>query len=333
MMFGIDTFANPGLLWLLTGIIPLTVWYILKNNKQEPELKMSGLRPFRNQKPSLRVRLRHLLFVMRMLAVALMIFALARPQNEDSWRQTDSEGIDVMIALDISGSMLAEDFTPNRLEAAKDVAMDFTADRPDDRIGLVVFAGEAFTQCPLTTNHQELTRLFNQVDSDMLNSTGTAIGMGLATSVNRLKDSKAASKVVILLTDGVNNSGSVSPLTAGEIAKEFNVRVYTIGVGSEGTAPYPVRTAFGIQYRDQEVKIDEDVLQELASMTGGKYFRATDNEKLRQIYNEIDQLEKTIIKEKEYTNTEEKFFWFLFVAVILLMAEVFLRNTVFKQLP
>jgi len=330
---GIDTFANPGLLWLLTGIIPLTIWYVLRYDRQDPELKMSGLEAFRDQKPSLRIRLRHSLFVLRVLGIALMIVALARPQNEDSWKQTDTEGIDVMISLDISRSMLAEDLKPNRLEAAKDVALDFVADRPNDRMGLVVFAGEAFTQCPLTTNHKELTRLFAQADETMISSDGTAIGMGLATAINRLKDSNAASKVAILLTDGVNNSGTVSPGMAAEIAKEYNVRVYTIGVGSEGTAPYPVQTAFGIQYQNQEVKIDEGILKEISEMTGGKYFRATDNEKLRKIYDEIDQLEKTIIQEKKYTNVEERFFWFVLVAVMLLILEAVLRNTVFRQLP
>ncbi|MGC9331145.1 MAG: vWA domain-containing protein [Bacteroidales bacterium] len=332
MNLGIDTFANPEFLWLLIGLIPLIVWYVLKHNHYDPELKTSGLQAFVGYKHSWRIRFRHILFVFRILAVGLMLIALARPQKRDSWHQSDSEGIDIMMALDISGSMLAEDFKPNRLEAAKDIAMDFIADRPQDRIGLVIFAGESFTQCPLTTTHQELMRLFSAVNTDML-PDGTAIGNGLATSVNRLKDSKAASKVVILLSDGVNNSGSVSPLTAAEIAKKFDIRVYTIGVGSEGTAPYPVKTAFGTQYQNMEVKIDEEVLTEIAEMTGGQYFRATNEQKLKKIYEEIDKLEKTIIKEKKYTNTEERFFWFAFVAALLLIAEAILRYTLFKQLP
>jgi len=331
-MFGIDTFANPGLLWLLLLIVPVIVWYIIKLNNREPELKTSGLKAFSEHKPSLRTAMRHIMFVFRMLAVALMIIALARPQAKNSWRKEDSKGIDIMLSLDISKSMLAEDFTPNRLQAAEDVALDFIADRQNDRMGLVVFAGESFTQCPLTTNHNELTRLFNNVNSDML-SDGTAIGSGLATAVNRLKDSKAASKVVILLTDGVNNSGSVSPATAAEIAKTYNIRVYTIGVGSKGKARYPVQTPFGKQYQQVEVNIDEDILKEIAEMTGGKYFRATDNQKLKSIYKEIDKLEKTIIKEKKYTNTEEKFYWFLLISVILLLIENVLRYTIFKQIP
>ncbi|MFO7789614.1 MAG: vWA domain-containing protein [Bacteroidota bacterium] len=332
MNLGIDTFANPEFLWLLLGLIPFIVWYVMRYHRQEPELKTSGIGAFDNYKPSLRIRLRHMLFVFRILALSLMIVALARPQKQDTWHQSDSEGIDIVMALDISGSMLAEDFDPNRLEAAKDMATDFIADRPQDRIGLVIFAGESFTQCPLTTTHQELMRLFNQVNTEML-TDGTAIGNGLATSVNRLKDSKAASKVIILLSDGVNNSGAVSPLTAAEIAKKFDIRVYTIGVGSEGTAPFPVKTAFGTRYQNMEVKIDEEVLNEIADMTGGHYFRATDEQKLKRIYEEIDKLEKTIIQEKEYTDTEELFFWFIFAAVMLIIAEAVLRNTLFKQMP
>ncbi len=332
MNLGIDTFANPEFLWLLIGLIPLIVWYILKNHRCDPELKTSGLQAFHHYKPSWRIRFRHSLFVFRVLALALMIVALARPQKQDSWHQSDSEGIDIMMSLDISGSMLAEDFKPNRLEAAKDMAMDFIADRPQDRIGLVIFAGESFTQCPLTTTHQELMRLFGQVNTEML-TDGTAIGNGLATSINRLKDSKAASKVIILLSDGVNNSGEVSPLTAADIAKKFDIRVYTIGVGSEGTAPFPVKTAFGTRYQNMEVKIDEAVLAQIAEMTGGQYFRATDEQKLRKIYEEIDKLEKTIIKEKKYTSTEERFFWFALIAALLLIAEAILRNTLFKQMP
>lgn len=331
-MFGIDDFANKGLLWLMLVIIPLTVWYVLRHKKQHAEMKISGLQAFGSRPETARVILRHSVFVLRMLALAFMIFALARPQVSNSWKSIDTEGIDVMIAMDISGSMLAEDFKPNRLEAAKDVAMEFIAGRPDDRIGLVIFAGESFTQCPLTTNHKELIRLFREVDSDML-SDGTAIGMGLASAVNRLKDSKATSKVVILLTDGINNSGEISPETAAEIARNYNLRVYSIGVGSMGTAPYPVQTPFGVQYQNMEVKIDEEILSGISEMTGGRYFRATNNEKLREIYQEIDQLEKTIIQEKQYTEKEEMFFWFLFIGIALLVIEIILKYTIFRQIP
>jgi Ca-activated chloride channel family protein len=263
---------------------------------------------------------------------SFLIVALARPQITNTWKTVDTEGIDVMIAMDISGSMLAEDFKPNRLEAAKDVAMEFIAGRQNDRVGLVIFAGESFTQCPLTTNHKELTRLFHEVKSDML-PPGTAIGMGLASAVNRLKDSKSVSKVAILLTDGVNNSGSVSPSTAADIAQEFNVRVYTIGVGTIGTAPYPVQTPYGTQYQNMDVDIDEALLSGIAESTGGKYFRATDNEKLRSIYQEIDKLEKTIIQEKKYSDKQGCFFWFLFIGIALFAVETTLRYTIFKQIP
>ncbi len=331
-MFGIDEFASKNLLWLLTAIIPLIVWYVLYHRKMDAVLKTSGLKAFAGIPSSVRVGLRHMLFVLQMLAFALFVIALARPQKSNSWKTVDTEGIDVMIALDISGSMLAEDFKPNRLEAAKDVAIEFIADRPNDRIGLVVFAGESFTQCPLTTNHKELVRLFREVDSEML-ADGTAIGMGLSSAVNRLKDSKVTSRVVILLTDGVNNSGQISPETAAEIAKTFDLRVYSIGVGSKGTAPYPVQTPFGTQYQNMEVKIDESTLSAISEMTGGQYFRATNNEKLREIYQEIDQLEKTIIQEKQYTQKEELFFWFLFAGIVLLVVQLILRYTVFRQIP
>ncbi len=331
-MFGIDEFANKQLLWLLVGIIPLIVWYVLYHRKMDGAVRSSGLQAFAGESASVRVGLRHALFVLQMMALAFLIVALARPQRSNSWKTVDTEGIDVMIALDISGSMLAEDFKPNRLEAAKDVAIEFIADRPNDRIGLVVFAGESFTQCPLTTNHKELVRLFREVDSDML-ADGTAIGMGLASAVNRLKDSKVTSKVVILLTDGINNSGQISPETAAEIAKTYDLRVYAIGVGSEGTAPYPVQTPFGTQYQNMEVKIDEASLSAISEMTGGRYFRATNNEKLREIYQEIDQLEKTIIQEKQYTQKDELFFWFLFIGIALYIVQLTLRYTVFRQIP
>lgn len=239
-----------------------------------------------------RVWLRHLLFACKVLAIVFLVTALARPQSSNSWQTYSSEGIDIVLGLDISTSMLARDFTPDRLEAAKEVATKFILERPQDRIGLVVFAGESFTQCPLTTDQAVLVNLLREVQSGMIED-GTAIGLGLANAVNRLKDSPAKSKVVILLTDGVNNRGSIAPVTAAELAKTYGIRVYTIGVGTYGEAPYPVQTPFGIQLQNVPVEIDEAVLKQIASVTGGQYFRATDNDKLQQIYNEIDQLEKS----------------------------------------
>jgi Ca-activated chloride channel family protein len=236
------------------------------------------------------------------------------------------------MALDISSSMLARDFNPNRLEASKDIAIDFITDRPKDRIGLVVFAAESFTQCPLTTDHSVLVNLFEDLKSGMIED-GTAIGMGLATAVNRLKDSDAKSKVVILLTDGVNNRGSIAPASAAEIANTFNVRVYTIGVGSQGKAPYPVQTPYGVKYRNMDVEIDEKVLQNIAGKTGGEYFRATDNQKLKSIYEEIDKMEKSKIEVKEYSEKSEEFFWFAVLGGLLLLLELILKLTVLRRIP
>jgi Ca-activated chloride channel family protein len=272
------------------------------------------------------------IFVLRVLAIGLVIIVIARPQSTNRWQNVTTEGIDIMIALDISGSMLAQDFTPDRLEASKDVAIQFISGRPNDRIGLVVFSGESFTQCPLTTDHAVLINLFKEVKSGMIED-GTAIGLGLATAVNRLKDSKARSKVIILLTDGVNNRGEIDPLTAAEIAKSYGIRVYTIGMGSRGTAPYPVQTPFGIQYQNMKVEIDEGVLKEIANLTDGEYFRATDNSKLEQIYHEIDQLEKSKIDVKEYSSKSEEFYLFAAAAALLLLIELLLRNTWMKQIP
>ncbi len=267
-----------------------------------------------------------------MVAFAAAVAVLARPQSENAWQTSTTEGIDIMLAIDISGSMLAEDLKPNRLEAAKDVAIGFINARQNDRIGLVIFGGESFTQCPLTTDKSVLVNLFKEIRNDLLED-GTAIGSGLATSVSRLKESDAKSKVIILLTDGVNNSGAVAPVTAAEIAKTFGVRVYTIGVGRKGTAPYPVQTAFGTQYRNMEVKIDEDVLKEIAKTTGGQYFRAEDNEMLKKIYQDIDQLEKTKLQISDFSKPEEKFFWFAVIALAALLCELILRFTIYKPMP
>jgi Ca-activated chloride channel family protein len=310
----------------------MIAWYIWRVNKQHPSIQMSSGAPFLKGNTGMRIYFRHVLFVLRILAVVAIIIVIARPQNNKEWESRVTEGIDIVMAMDVSTSMLAEDFKPNRLEASKDVAIQFITDRPSDRIGLVIFAGESFTQCPLTSDHNVVVNLMNEISSDLLED-GTAIGAGLATSVNRLKDSKAISKVVILLTDGVNNKGAVAPLTAAEIAKTFGIRVYTIGVGTIGSAPYPFKTQFGIQYQNIDVKIDEEMLKEMASITGGMYFRATDNVRLKDIYSEIDQMEKTRIQVTNYNKPVEKYLLWIMIAAALLCLELLLRLTVFKNLP
>jgi Ca-activated chloride channel family protein len=270
--------------------------------------------------------------ILRMLALATAIVVLARPQSTDHFHDEKTEGIDIVMSIDISGSMQAIDFKPNRLEAAKDVAMQFVSGRPNDNIGLVIFAGESFTQCPLTTDHNVLLNLFSDIKIGML-ADGTAIGNGLATAVNRIKDSKAKSKVIILLTDGVNNAGSIAPEKAAEIAQTFGVRIYTIGVGTIGTAPMPVQTNFGIQYQDMDVKIDEELLQNMASMTGGKYFRATDKNSLKAVYDEIDKMEKTILEVREYSKRTEEYLPFALATLALLLLEIVLRNSLLRTIP
>jgi len=264
--------------------------------------------------------------------LALIIIILARPQSTNHLRNITSEGIDIMLALDISGSMLARDFKPDRIGAAKDVAIEFISGRQSDRIGLVIFSSESFTQCPLTTDQAKLINLFNDVKSGMIED-GTAIGLGLATAVSRLKDSESKSKVIILLTDGENNAGSIAPIMAAEIAKTFGIRVYTVGVGTIGMAQMPIQTPFGIQYQEFEVKIDEGLLRQISQMTGGKYFRATDNKTLHEIYHEIDSLEKSKIKINEYAKREDEYFWFAIAAAIFLGLELLLRFTVFRTIP
>ena len=272
-------FAYPSWFWLFIGWLLLIIWYLYRHRFLTPYVRVSSLESFQAAGTTFRTRMRHILFVLRMLALAAGILLLARPQKANQWQSVDTEGIDIMMALDISGSMLARDFQPDRLEAAKEVASQFISGRENDRIGMVVFSGESFTQCPLTSDHAVLINLMQGIKSGII-ADGTAIGLGLATAVDRMRESSAKSKVVILLTDGVNNSGSIDPITAAEIAKTFQIRVYTIGVGTVGMAPYPVQTPFGIQLQPMEVQIDEAVLQKIASLTGGNYFRATDNKKL-----------------------------------------------------
>lgn len=330
MMNGI-TYEYPDFLWLLVLIPFMIAFYVLKQQKANASLRVPGLQPFSGVEGSFRHYLRHILFAFRVIAISLLIIVLARPQATDRFQNTTTEGIDIVLSIDISGSMLARDFKPDRLEASKNVATEFISGRQYDRIGLVVFSGESFTQCPLTTDHAVLINLLREIQSGMIED-GTAIGMGLATSVNRIKDSEAKSKVIILLTDGVNNRGEIAPVTAAEIAKTYGIRVYTIGVGTQGTAPYPVQTPFGMQYRDMPVEIDEDVLRNIAGLTGGKYFRATDNDKLLQVYAEIDKLEKSIIDVRQFNRKEEKFLVPALIAFCLIGLEIVIRNTVYKSL-
>ncbi|HEY0175927.1 MAG TPA: VWA domain-containing protein [Pedobacter sp.] len=322
-------FANPGFFWLLLIIPVMVAWYIRREQKLQGSLSVSAVKGFSLPSKSMIPRLRHSGIILRSLSLVALIIALARPQSALSWQNSTTEGIDIIIASDISGSMLAEDFKPNRLEAGKNIAIDFIKDRPDDRIGLVIFSGESFTQCPLTIDHDVLINLFAAVKNGMIND-GTAIGMGLATAVNRLKGSDAKSKVVILLTDGSNNGGSIPPLTAAEIAKQFNIRVYTVGIGTKGFAPYPVQTPMGVQYQRMPVDVDEPTLTKIAGITGGKYFRATDNEKLKSIYEQIDKLEKAKIDVTQYHKKTECFLPFAIIALFFLLTEFVLKNTLLK---
>jgi Ca-activated chloride channel family protein len=328
LLKGIE-FATPGFFWLLL-IIPVSIgWYIWREKKLYGVLSVSTVKGFSLPVKSRIPQLRHLSIVLRSLALAALIVALARPQSSLSWQNSTTEGIDIIIASDISGSMLAEDFKPNRLEAGKNIAIDFIKSRPNDRIGLVIFSGESFTQCPLTIDHDVLINLYQDIKYGMIND-GTAIGMGLATAVNRLKDSQAKSKVIILLTDGSNNMGSIPPLTAADIAKQFGIRVYTVGVGTNGYAPYPVQTPVGIQYQNVPVQIDEATLSKIASTTGGKYFRATNNATLKNIYDRIDNLEKAKIAVTQYQQKTEWFLPFALIALFFLVLEFILKNTLFK---
>jgi len=324
-------FVNREFFYLLIIPIAILIWYILKYKFVSSTILFSDTHSI-SKTITLKQRLRHLPYLLKIIATALLIIAIARPQSTANWEESTTEGIDIVLAMDISGSMLARDLKPDRLEASKDVAMDFISKRKNDRVGLVIFAGESFTQCPLTTDHNVLLNLFKDVKSGMVED-GTAIGMGLATAVNRLKDSKAISKVIILLTDGVNNSGMVPPLTAAEIAQKFGIRVYTIGVGTEGFAPYPFQTPFGIQYQDVEVKIDEKTLQDIAILTDGKYFRATNNNSLKEIYKDIDALEKSKIEVTEFHKRSEEFLPFALWALGLLFLGFILQITYLKQIP
>lgn len=331
-MFKYEEWANPEYFWLFAIIPILILWYWLRQKTRNPELSFSSISVFEGMPKSPKTWLVHSLFVLRLAIFSLLIIALARPQSVSSRQDINIEGIDIVMALDVSSSMLARDLKPDRLEASKQVAKEFISRRPNDRVSLVIFSGEAFTQVPLTTDHQMIYTLFREIESGMIED-GTAIGDGLATSVSRLKDSDAISKVIILLTDGVNNSGSLDPRTAAELAKMFGIRVYTIGVGTQGFAPYPVQTPYGVQMQQMEVQIDEELLQQIALTTGGQYFRAEDNKKLREVYDEIDQLEKSKIDIQEFKKKHEKFLPFAMIALLLFTLEMILRFLVFKKFP
>lgn len=332
-MFENFTFESPQFFWLLLLLPIAAAWYFWKRNRQQAELRISSIRGFKAKSSILPV-LRHGLFLLRLIALALLIIAMARPRTTDvSTRTSSTQGIDIVLSIDVSASMLARDLKPNRLEALKEVAADFIKGRPSDRIGLVEYAGESFTKTPVTSDKAIVLASLNEIEYNTVIESGTAIGMGLATSVNRLKDSKAKSKVIILLTDGVNNSGFIDPKIASELAIEYGIKVYTIGVGSNGMALSPIGILPNgqFQYGMARVEIDEKLLEEIAQTTGGKYFRATDNEKLGEIYEEIDSLEKTEIEEFKYTNYEERFRPFLLLGGLLLVLELFLRFTVFRS--
>ena len=332
-MVDITKFANPKLLWLLLLLLPMVAYYIYRMRQGKATMRISTVAGVRRLPHGPKYYLQHLPFVLRCLATALLILALARPQSTSKNTSSSTEGIDIVLALDISGSMLARDFQPDRISAAKEMAANFIMDRPNDRIGLVVFAGESFTQSPLTTDKASLVNILGTVKSGIIED-GTAIGNGLGTAVNRLRESSAKSKVVILLTDGVNNSGQIAPLTAADIAQTLGIRVYTIGVGSEGTAPYPALDMWGnISYVPMKVEIDEKMLTQIAEKTGGKYFRATDNNKLRDIYEEINQMEKSRVEVENVTRYYERFALFALAALALLVCEMLIRKLWLRQIP
>lgn len=330
-------FASKGYFLLLLLLIPYILWYFLYRRKNEPTMRMSDTKQYLYAPKSLRVRLIHLPMFLRCVSFVLIVCAMARPQTHNSWDNKTVEGINIMLAMDVSTSMLAEDLKPNRMEAAKDVAHEFISGRPNDNIGLTIFAGEAFTQCPMTTDHSSLLRLLQDTRTDIaargLIQDGTAVGMGLANAVSRLKDSKSKSKVVILLTDGSNNMGDISPMTAAEIARSLGIRVYTIGVGTNKVAPYPVPVAGGVQYVNIPVEIDTKTLKDIAQTTDGNFYRATNNKELKQIYQDIDKLEKTKMHVKHFAKRYEAYQPFIIAAFLILLMEILLRITWLRKNP
>lgn len=326
-------FTKIGFLLLFIPLIGYVVWYIIKGRHLTPSMKVSTTLPFAGGVKSYKNYLIHLPFALRVITIAMIILVLARPQSTNRWQNTEVEGIDIMLAMDVSTSMMAMDLKPNRLEAAKQVAAEFVNGRPNDNIGLTIFAGESFTQCPLTIDHTVMLNMLNSVKCDIaaqgIIEDGTAIGMGIANAVSRLKESKAKSKVIILLTDGSNNRGEIAPEMAAEIAKQFGIRVYTIGVGTNGTAPYP----YGGQIVNVPVEIDENTLGRIATLTDGGYYRATSNSKLKEVYEQIDKLERTKLNVKEFSSREEEYLMFALIAFVSLLLEIILRNTLLKSIP
>jgi Ca-activated chloride channel family protein len=331
-MFDGVTFAYPWVLYLLLSIPLLIAWYLFRGMKSQSSVTYSSLSIFKDVPSTFRERLRHVPIFLRLIAIGLLIIALARPQSFTSGKNVSTEGIDIAMVLDISGSMLAEDLKPNRLDAAKIVIDEFVEGRISDRIGLVVFARDAFTQCPLTIDYSVLRNLLLDIRSGMIED-GTAIGNAIANGVNRLKESDAKSRTIILLTDGVNNSGEVDPISAAEIAKTFGIRIYTIGVGTRGEAPYPVKTPFGTRYQMVPVEIDEEVLKQIAGITDGQYFRATNNRALQNIYEKIDELEKTKIEIISYKNASELFYSWLGLGLLFILVELGVSRTIFRKIP
>ena len=330
-------FANKEYFLLLLLLIPYILWYFIYRKKSEPTMRLSDTYAYRFGYKSWRMRIINLPMLLRCITFVLVVIVMARPQTHNSWDDRSVEGIDIMLAMDVSTSMLAEDLKPNRIEAAKAVATEFISDRPDDNIGLTIFAGEAFTQCPMTTDHSSLVNMLQGVRTDIaargLISDGTAVGMGLANAVSRLKNSKAKSKVVILLTDGSNNMGDISPMTAAQIAKSLGIRVYTIGVGTNKVAPYPMPVAGGVQYVNIPVEIDTKTLSDIAATTDGNFYRATNNRQLKQIYKDIDKLEKTKMNVKTFSKRYEAYQPFALLALVTLLLEIVLRSTVLRRIP
>ena len=326
-------FEYPGLLWLLVIPAALVAHYIyLELAQRHPHLRVSSSVPWMVSGTSFMAVLRHLPFLLRTFALVMIIIAIARPRSSTEMERIDTEGIDIVLAMDVSTSMLARDLTPDRINASKDIAIEFISQRPSDRMGIVVFAGESFTQCPLTTDRATLINLMKEIQTDLIED-GTAIGNGLATAVARMKDSDAKSRVVILLTDGVNNRGEISPQMAAEIAKTYGIRVYTIGVGKEGMAPYPVMTPWGVDVQNVKVEIDEKLLAEIAESTGGRYFRATDNTKLAEIYSEINKMEKARTTVDSFPVYKELFGLYALLALLALLLEFFIDRFVLRRLP
>ena len=327
-------FKNPYMFVLLLALIPYIVWYVLRSKKSQPAMKMPEVAKYRYVPRTWRMYLMHLPFLLRNILITLVVIILARPQSKNTWSDTDVEGVDIMLAVDVSTSMLAQDFKPNRVEALRKIAQQFIESRQNDNIGLTIFAGEAYSQCPLTTDHAVLMNLYNDVDCNMaatgILEDGTAIGDGIMNALLRLRDSQAKSKVLILLTDGVNNTGNISPLTAAEIAKKNKVRIYTIGIGKNGMAPYPLPTGGTVM---MPVEIDEKTMTDISESTGGRYYRATRNTELEEIYKEIDKLERTKFSVKEYSKRTELFEPFAWAALCVLVLEILLRVVVLRRLP